>query len=65
LIAQVHAGRAQAYTAQTMAQTPAAALSGSLTLPQQPIGIAAFARGSGSNRFSPRNRAVAAFLNAI
>ena len=39
-------------------------LSGTLCLPDDPAGLVIFAHGSGSSRFSPRNRAVAAHLNA-
>lgn len=39
------------------------ALAGSLTVPDHAPGIVVFAHGSGSSRFSPRNRAVAATLN--
>ena len=38
-------------------------LAGTLTLPERAHGVVAFAHGSGSSRFSPRNRAVAAVLN--
>jgi putative phosphoribosyl transferase len=38
-------------------------LDGSLTLPEQSRAIVVFAHGSGSNRFSPRNRYVARVLN--
>lgn len=38
-------------------------LSGSLFMPDQPVGLVVFAHGSGSSRFSPRNQAVADFLN--
>ena len=38
-------------------------LSGTLRLPDDPAGLVIFAHGSGSSRFSPRNRAVAAHLN--
>ena len=37
-------------------------LPGTLILPAQPQGVVAFAHGSGSGRFSPRNRQVAARL---
>jgi dienelactone hydrolase len=37
-------------------------LSGDLTLPQDAPGVVVFAHGSGSGRFSPRNRAVAEAL---
>ncbi|MCQ8188339.1 dienelactone hydrolase family protein [Streptomyces rugosispiralis] len=39
-----------------------AMLVGDLALPEQPIGVVAFAHGSGSSRHSPRNRAVARVL---
>ncbi|MFC9224992.1 dienelactone hydrolase family protein [Streptomyces hygroscopicus] len=39
-----------------------AMLVGDLALPDQPIGVVAFAHGSGSSRHSPRNRAVARVL---
>jgi putative phosphoribosyl transferase len=39
------------------------ALSGSLFVPDRSVGLVVFAHGSGSSRFSPRNRAVADFLN--
>src|SRR4051795_9378009 len=39
-----------------------AQLAGTLTLPAAPLGIVVFAHGSGSGRFSPRNRAVAGAL---
>jgi len=39
-------------------------LAGTLTLPENPRGLVAFAHGSGSSRFSARNRAVARELNA-
>lgn len=38
-------------------------LSGDLTLPESAKGIILFAHGSGSSRFSPRNRLVANYLN--
>jgi putative phosphoribosyl transferase len=38
-------------------------LSGSLVVPDGAVGLVVFAHGSGSSRFSPRNRAVAEFLN--
>jgi putative phosphoribosyl transferase len=43
--------------------TETARLAGTLTLPERSRGVIAFAHGSGSSRFSPRNRAVAAVLN--
>ncbi|GAA1416316.1 dienelactone hydrolase family protein [Streptomyces thermospinosisporus] len=39
-----------------------ASLAGDLVLPEAPRGVVLFAHGSGSSRFSPRNRAVAAEL---
>jgi putative phosphoribosyl transferase len=39
-------------------------LQGDLAIPQQARGIVIFAHGSGSSRFSPRNRAVARVLRA-
>jgi dienelactone hydrolase len=42
----------------------AASLKGSLAIPEQARGLVIFAHGSGSGRHSPRNRAVAAELNA-
>lgn len=46
-------------------QIPADAvlLAGSLVLPQHAVGLVAFAHGSGSSRFSPRNNFVARQLN--
>ncbi|MFI0485684.1 dienelactone hydrolase family protein [Actinomadura sp. 9N215] len=41
-----------------------AVLPGDLALPDAPGGVVLFAHGSGSSRHSPRNRAVAAGLNA-
>jgi putative phosphoribosyl transferase len=37
-------------------------IAGDLTVPRKPSGIVAFAHGSGSSRFSPRNRQVARVL---
>jgi dienelactone hydrolase len=52
-------------TATTDVAIPAGAaeLAGTLAVPPGASGIVAFAHGSGSSRFSPRNRAVAAALN--
>ena len=41
-----------------------AVLQGGLVLPERAVGIVLFAHGSGSSRHSPRNRRVAATLNA-
>ncbi len=38
------------------------ALEGDLAVPDDPVGVVAFAHGSGSSRHSPRNRMVAAYL---
>lgn len=40
-----------------------AALGADLAVPDQPVGLVLFAHGSGSSRFSPRNRSVADHLN--
>jgi predicted amidohydrolase len=40
----------------------AALINGDLTIPQQAVGVVVFAHGSGSSRFSRRNRAVAQTL---
>ena len=40
-----------------------ARLEGDLTIPDEPVGLVAFAHGSGSGRHSPRNRRVAGALN--
>src|SRR5437016_8146824 len=49
----------------TEAQIPAghAALSGNLTIPENPMRLVLFAHGSGSSRHSPRNQFVARVLN--
>jgi putative phosphoribosyl transferase len=41
---------------------PPAGLEGDLTIPDGPCGVVLFAHGSGSSRFSPRNRYVAGML---
>jgi putative phosphoribosyl transferase len=46
-----------------MVQAANAELEGALVLPQGAKGIVAFAHGSGSSRFSPRNRYVADVLH--
>lgn len=43
---------------------PPLGLAGTLTLPENPLGLVAFVHGSGSSRFSTRNIAVARGLNA-
>ena len=42
-----------------------AELDGTLTLPAEPVGVVLFAHGSGSSRFSPRNRFVAEALQQV
>ena len=51
--------------AERLVQVPAApvTLEGNLTLPERVRGVVLFAHGSGSSRFSPRNRYVARWLN--
>ncbi len=44
---------------------PGLQLAGDLSLPPQPAGLVLFAHGSGSSRFSSRNRAVARYLNDV
>ncbi|MFI0405924.1 dienelactone hydrolase family protein [Actinomadura sp. 3N508] len=51
-------------TAEVTIELADAALPGDLALPDEPGGVVLFAHGSGSSRHSPRNRAVAAGLNA-
>lgn len=38
-------------------------LEGEITIPDSPLGLIIFCHGSGSSRFSPRNRLVAKYLN--
>ncbi|WP_224363603.1 dienelactone hydrolase family protein [Hyalangium versicolor] len=45
-----------------VAAEPGVLLEGSLTVPEQALGVVLFAHGSGSSRFSPRNRHVASVL---
>src|SRR3981081_3139833 len=51
--------------AETAVQVPVGpvALEGSLSLPERAGGVVLFAHGSGSSRYSPRNRHVARMLN--
>lgn len=51
-------------SAEVTIPTPAGSLGGTLRLPRGAAGIVVFAHGSGSSRFSPRNRAVAEVLRA-
>ena len=44
-------------------KVPGGAIHGDLALPVEPRGLVLFAHGSGSSRFSPRNRLVAAMLH--
>ena len=50
-------------TAMRVEVSPGVALDGDLARPPDPSGLVVFAHGSGSSRFSPRNRAVARELN--
>jgi len=49
--------------AEVNVNTGDAMLAGTLTLPAEACGVVVFAHGSGSSRFSPRNRLVADILN--
>ncbi len=53
-----------AAVAEREVEVPPLGLAGTLTLPTAPRGVVLFAHGSGSSRFSPRNRRVAAALQA-
>jgi len=55
--------RADGLPVEVMVSLGDAALAGSLTVPARAPGIVVFAHGSGSSRFSPRNRAVATTLS--
>jgi dienelactone hydrolase len=48
---------------ETIVQAAGVALEGALELPREAGAIVVFAHGSGSSRFSPRNRLVSAYLN--
>jgi pimeloyl-ACP methyl ester carboxylesterase len=48
---------------ETIVQAAGVKLEGTLDAPREACAIVVFAHGSGSSRFSPRNRLVAAFLN--
>jgi putative phosphoribosyl transferase len=48
---------------ETIVQSGDAALEGTLTIPARASGVVLFAHGSGTSRFSPRNRLVAELLN--
>ncbi len=50
-------------TQEVVVQAEEALLPGTLALPEGSVGLILFAHGSGSSRFSPRNRFVAASLN--
>jgi dienelactone hydrolase len=62
-MARAHLSEPPFHAEETSVRTPDAVLAGSLTVPPKAVGMIAFAHGSGSSRFSPRNRAVATFLN--
>lgn len=51
-----------AQTAEVQITTPNVTLPGNLDVPENAIGLVVFAHGSGSSRFSPRNRTVAESL---
>jgi pimeloyl-ACP methyl ester carboxylesterase len=52
------------FTQEIEVQAGQVLLPGTLALPRQALGLVLFAHGSGSSRFSPRNRFVAQALNA-
>jgi dienelactone hydrolase len=54
----------QAFHSEVTIPAGEAELEGTLALPGQAVGLVLFAHGSGSSRFSPRNRRVAAALEA-
>ncbi|PLW81064.1 hydrolase [Kineobactrum sediminis] len=54
---------AETSTTEVTLTLPDATLEGFLALPAEATGIVVFAHGSGSSRFSSRNRAVAEYLN--
>ncbi|MDT8385585.1 MAG: dienelactone hydrolase family protein [Gammaproteobacteria bacterium] len=51
------------YSGEVKVQAGDVVLDGNLAIPEGACGIVVFAHGSGSSRFSPRNRAVAQYLN--
>lgn len=57
------AARTQAFTYSVRIPAGRALLNGDLTSPASPLGLVIFAHGSGSSRFSARNRYVAEALN--
>jgi dienelactone hydrolase len=50
---------------EVVVQVPGADLEGTLAIPEGATAIVVFAHGSGSSRFSPRNRSVARVLNDV
>jgi putative phosphoribosyl transferase len=60
---QSESKRAPASEHEVQITTAAIRLDGTLTLPSDPRGVVIFAHGSGSSRFSPRNRYVAGVLH--
>jgi dienelactone hydrolase len=50
---------------EVVVQVPGADLEGTLAIPEGATAIVVFAHGSGSSRFSPRNRSVARALNDV
>ncbi|MFN7085694.1 MAG: dienelactone hydrolase family protein [Burkholderiales bacterium] len=55
--------RRKLHHAEVVIEAGGAVLEGTLTLPEKSNGIIVFAHGSGSSRFSSRNRFVAGYLN--
>lgn len=60
----VHARPLSGHMAEVGIETGGVTLPGSLMVPAGATGVVAFAHGSGSSRFSPRNLGVSALLNA-
>ncbi|MGZ8210691.1 MAG: dienelactone hydrolase family protein [Burkholderiales bacterium] len=54
-----------AHESEITLQTSGVALEGTLRVPGPAHGLIVFAHGSGSSRFSPRNRYVASYLNEV
>jgi putative phosphoribosyl transferase len=55
--------KTQGMASEVLIHTGKVTLQGSLTLPENPVGLVIFAHGSGSSRHSPRNIRVAQTLN--
>ncbi len=66
MIPSVHNGKARLDSVvehEVRLTIPAGVLHGTLAVPDHPVGVVLFAHGSGSSRFSARNRAVATSLH--